>query len=504
MVMLSLALCKTLPFKTVYLHAMVRDKDGRKMSKSLGNVIDPVEVIEGRDLEYLVAKLKEGNLAASEVRAGWLGSAGWAAQTLTCARHAVGGGQVKMAERGLRENFKDGLPECGTDALRFGLLAYTSQGRDVNLDVHRVLAYRQFCNKLWQIARFCAGLVDKFGQGGGEAFASRQRDFRPTAVRDRWILSRLARCVLECDAGMREFQFSRVTSALHGFWLYELADVYVEACKPLFRDGGGGGGSSSSAHSLDERRDALDTLYLCLDWGLRLMHPSMPFVTEELWQRMAGHPADRPESLVVAAYPSPADVQARALLDVAAEEDFGLVTETARCVRNILSKLPPTSKTLELDCVVDGGGADLLLARVQRVKVCARGGAPCQALARVCVADACLHAQDDIGTLSRTSVRVVDKARPGQTSVAVVLPGLSVAVHVDGLVDVEQEVAKLDKKRGEVQASIEDMSKRLAGEDYSKKAKPEVKAKDAARLEELQVMLATLEQELGRFKKAAA
>lgn len=121
---MSLGLFKKLPFTTVYLHAMVRDKEGRKMSKSLGNVIDPVEVIEGRSLEYLIAKLKDGNLPQSE---------------------------LITAERGLRENFKDGLPECGTDALRFGLLAYTQQGRDINLDIQRVLSYRQFCNKLWQV-----------------------------------------------------------------------------------------------------------------------------------------------------------------------------------------------------------------------------------------------------------------------------------------------------------------------------------------------------------------
>ena len=127
MVMMSLCLQDKLPFETVYLHAMVRDKHGRKMSKSLGNVIDPVEVIEGVTLAALNEKLRKGNLPEKE---------------------------IEKATKGQQMDFPNGIPECGADALRFGLLAYTVQGRDVNLDINRVLAYRQFCNKLWQSTRF--------------------------------------------------------------------------------------------------------------------------------------------------------------------------------------------------------------------------------------------------------------------------------------------------------------------------------------------------------------
>ena len=135
MVMLGLQLTDKLPFKSVYLHAMVRDKEGRKMSKSLGNVIDPLEVIDGCSVDLLISKLKSGNLKESE---------------------------VERAAKAHREDLPEGIPKCGTDALRIGLLAYTVQGRDINLDIKRVVGYRMFCNKLWNATRFMLGVFGNF------------------------------------------------------------------------------------------------------------------------------------------------------------------------------------------------------------------------------------------------------------------------------------------------------------------------------------------------------
>jgi len=126
MVMMSLQLTDKLPFHTLYLHAMVRDKFGRKMSKSLGNVIDPMEVIQGCSLQNLLTKLEQGNLPEKE---------------------------IKKAKEGQTKDFPDGIPEVGADALRFGLVAYTTQGRDINLDIQRLVGYRNFCNKLWNVTR---------------------------------------------------------------------------------------------------------------------------------------------------------------------------------------------------------------------------------------------------------------------------------------------------------------------------------------------------------------
>lgn len=133
--MMALELTDTLPFKTVYLHSMVRDKNGMKMSKSLGNVIDPLEVISGCQLDQLLQKIKEGNLSEKE---------------------------VKRASEAQQTDFPQGIPECGTDALRFGLLAYTGQGKSINLDIKRLVGYRQFCNKQWNAVRFAVTYLTDF------------------------------------------------------------------------------------------------------------------------------------------------------------------------------------------------------------------------------------------------------------------------------------------------------------------------------------------------------
>ena len=168
MVMMGLELTDQLPFHTVYLHAIVRDKEGRKMSKSLGNVIDPLEVINGCTLDHLLKKLESGNLPAKE---------------------------VEKSKKDQQADFPSGIPQCGSDALRFGLLAYTVQGRDVNLDIKRVVGYRSFCNKLWNATRFALTYLTDF-----QPTATLLEDTMSTdklAVRDKFIISRLMHA---CDS----------------------------------------------------------------------------------------------------------------------------------------------------------------------------------------------------------------------------------------------------------------------------------------------------------------
>uniref|UniRef100_A0A8C3T9W7 valine--tRNA ligase n=1 Tax=Chelydra serpentina TaxID=8475 RepID=A0A8C3T9W7_CHESE len=258
MVMLGLKLTGRLPFREVYLHAVVRDAHGRKMSKSLGNVIDPLDVISGITLEGLHAQLLESNLEPAE---------------------------VERARQGQKSDYPAGIPECGTDALRFALCAYTTQGRDINLDVNRILGYRHFCNKLWNATKFA---IRALGPG-----------FKPPAPADgaespidRWILSRLSLAVELSDAALRAYDFPAATTAAYGFWLYELCDVYLECLKPVLAEG--------AAPAVAAARC---TLYTCLDAGLRLLAPFMPFVSEELFQRLPRRAPHAPPSICVTPYP---------------------------------------------------------------------------------------------------------------------------------------------------------------------------------------------------------
>ncbi|CAL4100137.1 unnamed protein product, partial [Meganyctiphanes norvegica] len=351
-----------LPFKQIYLHAMVRDAHGRKMSKSLGNVIDPMDVICGVTLTELNAQLDENsNLDPKE---------------------------VAKAKAGQKQDYPNGIPECGTDALRFGLCAYTAQGRDINLDVLRINGYRNFCNKLWNATKFAMmnlgkdfkpynslkilqekgtrstssvqainiarsgkslpslSLLDnhleKYSYIGGfspcledvailekigcipvreyanvfrwychmASFSSSERNSFPRtsadiklesisvcevaslSLVDKWMLSQLSTAVKECNAAFEEFNFPRATTALYNLWWYQICDVYLECLKPTM-------------YSNDEAAKELsrNVLYTALHTGLLLISPFMPFLSEELFQRLPQRTSDEPPSVCVTPYP---------------------------------------------------------------------------------------------------------------------------------------------------------------------------------------------------------
>ncbi|KHN71289.1 Valine--tRNA ligase [Toxocara canis] len=205
MVFMSQELTGQLPFKEVYLHAMIRDAHGRKMSKSLGNVIDPIDVIHGVSLAQLNKQLETGNLDPKE---------------------------LKVAKEGQARDYPNGIPECGTDALRFALMSYTSQGRDINLDVLRVQGYRFFCNKIWQASRFTLmQLGDNFKPLAEFKLSGSE------STLDKWILSRLSFAVEACELGMSGYSFHQATSAMYNFWLYDFCDIYIEGSKPVLMNG---------------------------------------------------------------------------------------------------------------------------------------------------------------------------------------------------------------------------------------------------------------------------
>lgn len=212
-----------MPFHTVYLHTIVRDAHGRKMSKSLGNVIDPIHVIEGITLEGLHATLEGGNLDAKE---------------------------VAKAKQGQKADFPEGIEECGTDALRLALVSYTSQARDINLDINRVVSYRHWCNKLWNAIRFAMLNL-------GDGFVP--QPVTPVWWPSRWIRSRLHAAVVAVDQGMEAYDFAAAVAAMYRFWQYELCDVYIEVVKPVLR------GEANE----DARQEVQQVLWLCLETGLR-------------------------------------------------------------------------------------------------------------------------------------------------------------------------------------------------------------------------------------------
>ncbi|KAI0490756.1 tRNA synthetases class I-domain-containing protein [Xylaria cf. heliscus] len=264
MIMLSVKLTGSVPFSEVYCHSLIRDSEGRKMSKSLGNVIDPLDIIHGIDLESLHAKLRTGNLKETE---------------------------IARAAKYQKTAFPSGIPECGADALRFTLLSYTTGGGDINFDIKVMAAYRRFCNKIWQASKYIMGRLPE--------------NFKPVANLDvanlstpeKWILHCMNSAVRDLNGALEAREFSKATQIAHRFFYDQLCDVFIEHSKGLLTEG-----------TASEQNSVQQTLYRALDVALRLLHPFMPFITEELWQRLpraeyegAGSSL---ESIMLAPYPT--------------------------------------------------------------------------------------------------------------------------------------------------------------------------------------------------------
>ncbi|KAM9234229.1 valine--tRNA ligase, mitochondrial isoform 3-T4 [Dugong dugon] len=286
MVMLGTQLTGQLPFSKVLLHSMVRDRQGRKMSKSLGNVLDPRDIITGAELQVLQEKLRDGNLDPAE---------------------------LAIAAAAQRKDFPHGIPECGTDALRFTLCSHGALGGDLNLSISEVLSSRHFCNKIWNALRFILKVL-------GEKFTPEPaEELSPSSPVDAWILSRLALTAEQCERGFLTRELSLVTHTLHHFWLHNLCDTYLEAVKPVLARSPRPSGPPQ-------------ILFFCADIGLRLLAPLMPFLAEELWQRLPTRPGCSPApSICVAPYPSAHSLEHWRQPEL--EQRFSQVQEAAQGLR---------------------------------------------------------------------------------------------------------------------------------------------------------------------------
>ncbi|KAJ0121319.1 valyl-trna synthetase [Diaporthe amygdali] len=293
MIMLGKKLTGDVPFREVYCHSLIRDSDGRKMSKSLGNVIDPLDVISGIDLEALHAKLLTGNLAPTE---------------------------VKKATAYQKKAFPKGIPECGADALRMCLAAYTTGGGDINFDVQVMQMYRRFANKMYQATKYVIGKIDTV-----EGFVpAKTRTLQgKESLSELWILSKMNAASKTINEALEEREFMRAANAVYHYIYANLCDVYIENSKGLIQDG-----------TKEQAESALQTLYSSLEAGLLLIHPFMPFVTEELWQRLPRRPDDKTKSVMLAQYP----VHQPELDQPAAEKAYELVLNSSTGIRSLMSE----------------------------------------------------------------------------------------------------------------------------------------------------------------------
>lgn len=291
MIMFSLKLTGKVPFTEVFCHGLIRDSDGRKMSKSLGNVVDPIDILDGISLDGLHQKLLEGNLAQNE---------------------------VKNAEKYQKKAFPQGIPEVGADALRFSLVNYTqASGSDINFDVKTMHGYRRFCNKIYQATKYVLGkLGDDFVPRESSALTGKE------SLPEKWILTKMNTAAKQINQALEEREFARSTQISYRYLYDELFDIYIENSKSIISDG-----------TPEEARSAMDTLYTTLESGLRLISPFMPFLTEELWQRLPRRPGDNTSSITIAEYPE----YESSFDDPRSETAYELVLGCSKGIRSLIA-----------------------------------------------------------------------------------------------------------------------------------------------------------------------
>ena len=416
MIMMSLHLKREVPFKQVYVHGLVRDGEGQKMSKSKGNVLDPIDLIDGIDLEALVSKRTSSMMQPQ---------------------------QAAKIEKATRKQFPDGIPGYGTDALRYTFYSLASTGRDIKFDLGRMEGFRNFCNKLWNAARYV--LMNT------EGFDPAAPSHRSEA--DEWILSRLQTTITETANSIEQYRFDHAAQTLYDFVWNEYCDWYLELSKPVLWD-------DPSSNEL--RQGTLRTLLEVLETILRLMHPLMPFITEEIWQNVAPRLGIKGDSIMLAQWPE-ADHE---LINGEAEAEMEWLKSIIVAVRTIRSEsnIPPGD---ELGLILGNTVADDS-ARVTRHK---------QALAK----------------LAKVASITIAKSGEEQPPTLSALAGtIEVMVPMAGVIDVDKELARLDKELDRLTAERGRLAGKLSNDNFVARAPADVVDKERAKLADIETSISSI------------
>ncbi|MDH5499552.1 MAG: valine--tRNA ligase, partial [Gammaproteobacteria bacterium] len=422
MIMMGLKFMGDVPFHEVYIHGLIRDQDGQKMSKSKGNVLDPLDLIDGVDLETLLEKRTSG-LMQDHLR--------------------------PAIEKATRKQFPHGIDEFGADALRFTFASLATTGRDIRFDLGRIDGYSNFCNKLWNAANYVLMNTDELDDGDA--------CYGPA---DRWIRSRLDRAVGSVREHLDNYRLDLAAQVMYDFTWYEFCAWYLELSKPVLQ---------SDESSPEEKRGTRRTLIEVQETLLRLLHPLMPFITEEIWGHVAPRAGVTGDTIMLQAFPesSPAN------RDAQAEQELDWVMRFILGIRQIRG---------EMD-IAPGKPLPVIMenATAQDTELANQHAALLKRVGRV----------DSISLL-----QAGETAPPAATA----LHGeMRLLVPMQGLIDVDAERQRLAKQKEKILIDLERSRNKLANANFVNNAPPDVVSQESRRAEEFQSQLSQIDEQIARL-----
>jgi valyl-tRNA synthetase len=427
MIMLGLKFTGQVPFREVFITGLILDTEGQKMSKSKGNILDPLDLIDGISLENLLQKRTHGLMQP---------------------------GMAQKIEKNTRQQFPEGIAPHGTDALRFTLCSFASYGREIRFDLGRLEGYRNFCNKLWNAARYV--LMNTEG-----------KEFNAHGVLslpDRWILSRLQNTIQEMDNAIKNYRFDLLSQAIYDFTWNEFCDWYLELSKPIL----------NSAESTEEQLSGTRyTLITVLETILRLLHPIMPFITEEIWQRVAPLANITGPTIMLQPYPI-FDV---AKQDQESEAELEWVKSIIIAIRTVRSEMNiAPGKPLS---ILFNKGTPLDRTRYTKNK----------------------NLIDTLARLAETTW-LADKATLPE-STTILVGDLEILIPMAGLINKEEESARLNREIAKIAKEAERIESKLQNANFVDRAPVDVVAKEREKLGELHTVLSKLEVQLKKIESLA-
>ena len=425
MIMMGLKFMGDVPFKEVYIHGLVRDADGNKMSKSKGNILDPLDLIDGIELEPLVEKRTIGLMRPED---------------------------AQKIENVTRKQFADGIGSFGTDALRFTFASMATQGRDIRFDLGRVGGYRNFCNKIWNAARFVMLMCD-----GHDLSESGQP--APLGLAENWIRSKMHERIVQIKEGFESYRFDLASHAIYEFVWDEYCDWYIELAKVSLNDA-----STDDVSKFAIRR----TLAEMLEVSLRALHPLMPYVTDEIWLKIAPLVGKGGNSIMLQPFPSANDFAT----DNEAESALQWIREFILGVRRIRAE-----NNIEPN---------------RRLSVQVKDGTPQE---RIWLESHGVY----IRQLARTES--IERMLEGEQDAASTIAGeTTVLVPLAGLIDPAVEIQRLEKELSSKRNELDRASAKLANAAFVEKAPPPVVDKVRAQITDLEDKIPRIDTQLQKLR----